>query len=530
MAATRIAPWAKAPSTNYGYESTIAGDPQDTPDGALIVVTVQADPAATGITVTDSAGNAYSAPVKHAATNGLLDGYYVVCLSAKAATGNIVTVSCTNGAYLAAAQGFAYDGGGGTWSLDGAPVPIDTPYATPFSASVTTTSAGVILVGAAEYYAGTAAFQTAGVAILASTPGASAQHACVAADLITTAAQSGLAVGLSDDNGGYGGKIGGTLLAFALGAAPAGPSADYTGTEAADALTAAASARALAAALLADAPDAAHGAASAAATAGAAMPERPDTFAAASSTQALALLALAVIEARDAFGAVAAGAVLAGALLTEHDTLAAQALAVAQADLAAIDSADALAARLAALPQFADVDPRYLATLAARAFLAATAPRAFLAELPARDFRGVAQARAFLATLPARAFLAVLRMHTMTIDTTEEKDRDEPALLTFDFDQALPTGVTLTGAAIVGVAPLSGTDGELATWVATLQPQVGLADATLPTGATVKAGRYAQVEFPAGAGLRGSSYKFRCKGATADAAVSPICPVIVPVV
>ena len=721
MAATRIPAWAIAPTTNYGFAASIAGASQNVPDKALIVTTAQAAAGTAGVAVADTAGNTYTL-VKHATTQGSDDSYLAYCLSAQANSANIITWTCT-GTNLCAAQGVAYDGGGGTWSVDVAPVGFSTAYATAYSASVTTTGAGVIVLGADEYYIAAATFTTTGVAKQATTPGASAQHPSVLADLITTAAQSARAIGVSDDNGGYGGKICGYYAAFKLAAGLTGlqatfavgeardtasgasasvataaaavgerrdtpgataataaqaaatlterrdvPSgtlaaalaAAYAGaehrdtlaaaalvlqaavlrmdvTEAADAfdassaalagaqalladaadrlagqgaaavasavllseardataggsaaalaagaaladlrdavsshaaallvaaatlteagdalaagatplaagalyfdriepgdvLTAAASARALAAALLADAPDGAHGAASGAATAGAAVPERPDTFAAASSTQALAHLALAVIEARDAFGAVAAGVVLAGALLTEHDTLAAQALAVAQADLAAIDSADALAARLAVLPQFADVDPRYLATLAARAFLAATAPRDFLAELPARDFRGVAQARAFLSTLPARAYLAVLRMHTMTIDQTEEKDRDEPALLTFDFDQALPAGVPLTGAAIVGVAPLSGTDGELSTWVATLQPQVGQADATLPTGATVKAGRYAQVEFPAGAGLRGNSYKFRCKGATADAAIAPICPVIVPVV
>lgn len=114
-------------------------------------------------------------------------------------------------------------------------------------------------------------------------------------------------------------------------------------------------------------------------------------------------------------------------------------------------------------------------------------------------------------------------------DTTEEKDPAEPAELTFSFDEALPAGVTLTGAVLIDVQALGGVDAALPTWRTTLTPQVGVL-AAVKNGITIPAGRYATLLFPPNAGISGLRYQFAIMGVTSDPDIAPVCKAIVPVV
>lgn len=269
-----------------------------------------------------------------------------------------------------------------------------------------------------------------------------------------------------------------------------------------DLLTLAATAQSLAAAVLADGSDGLASSAASAAAAAANLAETADATAVQIATEATAQLAVAVIEAPDDLVCAVQAALLASAVLTTTDALQASANAAAIAHIATLESADALAVLLAQQPDIATLDPRYIATLAARAFLSVRT---------------------------ARAYLAILRMGTTMTDEVEDKDPAEPAEITFSFDEALAPGITLTGATVLAVQPLGGIDGAAATWGAALTATVGAIDGIVG-GKTLPAGRYARVVVPPGAGLSGLRYLIAVQGATADPDVAPVCKAILPVI
>ena len=277
-----------------------------------------------------------------------------------------------------------------------------------------------------------------------------------------------------------------------------------------DLLALAATAQSLAGAVLAE-HDALAAQAALASAASATLAEAADATAADLATEATAHMAIAVIEAPDSLTAAARGAVLASAVLLETDALQSAATALAAAAFEQIESPNALAMLLAQQPVFANLDPRYVAQLAARSFLA------------------VRTARSFLAVRTARSFLAILRMGTTMTDTLEDKDPAEPAEITFSFDEALAPGTTLTGAAVIAVQPLGGIDPDAATWAAALAAVVGAVDGVVG-GRTVPAGRYATVVVPAGAGLNGLRYLIAVQGHTPDPDVAPVCKALLPIV
>lgn len=272
--------------------------------------------------------------------------------------------------------------------------------------------------------------------------------------------------------------------------------------EAPDLLALAATAHSLAAAVLADGADALASTSATVAAMATALAEQADATTAQLATEATAQMAVAVIEAPDTLVCAAQAAMLASAVLTTTDALQASANAAAIANIATVGSADALAALLAQQPELATLDPRYIATLAARAFLAVRT---------------------------ARNYLAILRMGTTMSDELEEKDPAEPAELSFSFDEALAPGVTLTGATVIAVQPLGDIDHAAATWGAALTATVGVIDGEVG-GRTLPAGRYARVTVPADTGISGLRYLIAVQGATTDPDVAPVCKAILPVV
>jgi hypothetical protein len=168
-------------------------------------------------TVTDTAGNTYVV-VKVVANATYLNGWLAYCLSATANSANVTTWTST-GTNLQVASGVVYTVSSGTWTYDKS-IGGTSAYATPLNASITTTGAGVIVGGFAEYELGATTWPTVtGLATISSLNGSgtgNGTNAGLIADTITTGAKTGFAMSIEDDSGGYGGYICGVVSSFVV--------------------------------------------------------------------------------------------------------------------------------------------------------------------------------------------------------------------------------------------------------------------------------------------------------------------------
>ena len=213
---TRLNPWVvPGPTSNYGLASTLSGTAATIPSNTLIVSTVYSQ-ATTTPTISDTAGNAYTLLPGHTNTNNSGTSIWMAyCLNSKAQSNNIVTwnyatteLTCTTGCYYTLTNA--------SWYYDTS-IAGDSAFATPLNISFAATHIDVIFGGFTEYYTGTETWSVSGLtqqAVYGGSSSLNGNSGGLAADLIATTIEASLAITVSDNNGTYGGKIGGYVAGF----------------------------------------------------------------------------------------------------------------------------------------------------------------------------------------------------------------------------------------------------------------------------------------------------------------------------
>lgn len=215
--------WANQGSTaNYGFSTTISGSGTSVGVGDLIVTACQVV-AGDVPTVSDTIGNTYTVTYAISGSSlGVDDIYTAYCVSTGANAANVVSWTNANGANISGNVGGVYHSNvAGSWTLTNnvsgeAGVGYGTVLTMP---SISTSTAGIILGMFFEYYVqayqGWTITGVNEVAEVFGTNTGTGAAGCIIGDLITTGAQPGFVVTVTDGSASLsGGKVYGVVQAF----------------------------------------------------------------------------------------------------------------------------------------------------------------------------------------------------------------------------------------------------------------------------------------------------------------------------